>query len=99
MTASSLSATLPIHSTRKEPMNRFTTTIYHRAGEGATLYSGNNLGEAIRAARGVKTGRYETVVVTDWNYVDEDKTGAVDYWNFAESGEEFAIDVADYLTR
>lgn len=79
--------------------HRFTTTIYNRAGEGPTLYAGDNLAEAIRAARGVKTGSNQIVEVIDFDKIDgEENRGEVDYQNFADDGEDFAIDVADYLT-
>jgi hypothetical protein len=76
--------------------HRFTTTIYDRTGEGPTLYSGDNLGVAVRMARGVKVGSGQTVRITDHNKVDQDDTGAVPFEDFAE-GEDLAIDVAEYL--
>lgn len=76
--------------------HRFTTTIYDRAGEGPTLYAGNNLAEAIRAARGVKTGSNQIVEVIDHDKIDGVERGDVCYWNFGD-GEELAVDVAEYL--
>lgn len=76
--------------------HRFITQTYSITGEGDSLYEGESLALAIRAARGVK---HNAVRVIDTNYLDVDNNGEVPWQDFSDDSEYFAVDVEFYLNH